>query len=91
MSCFRTLSSEGVWTCGQEYEIKASYHNKLPLVGFAEKKIPPFIAGLCITHSFLDIFTTTSTTTDQPMEKHIQRPEMVHKLRPQRKPLIHMF
>ena len=37
-----------VWTCRQEYEIKASYHNKLPLVGFAEKKILPFIAGLCI-------------------------------------------
>ena len=27
----------------------------------------------------------------KPMEKHIQRPEMVQKLRPQRKPLIHMF
>ena len=30
MTCFHILSSEWVWTCGQEYEIKASYHNKLP-------------------------------------------------------------
>ena len=61
MNCSHALSSEWVWTCRQEYEIKASYHNKLPLVGFAEKKkILPFMAGLCIWHSFLDLFTTTS-------------------------------
>ena len=42
MTCFHTLSSEWIGTCGQEYEIKVSYHNKLPLVGFAEKKNTSF-------------------------------------------------
>ena len=35
MNCSHALSSEWVWTCGQEYEIKASYHWKIT---FAEKK-----------------------------------------------------
>ena len=35
MNCSHTLSSEWVWTCGQEYELKASYHWQIT---FAEKK-----------------------------------------------------
>ena len=42
-------------------------------------------------HSRWDQHHHNLKNADQPMEKHIQRPEMVQKLRPRRKPLIHVF